>query len=811
MTESKLSPSMDMYAKLKEMHPEGLMLYQIGDFYEMFFEDALKASSVLGIALTRKRQTNHDDIPMCGVPLHSADAYIRRLVTSGFSVVLCQQSETPEEAKKKRGSSAIINRHVIRVITPGTLTEDEMLEPKVNSFLACLVKCNKQCSVSWVDISTGDFFFTSINSNEIINTLTMISPKELLISVETLESESVNDFLKKEQICVTSYPSNFFDTYKCERSIMRFFDISTILGFGSLSNTEISACGALVEYISITQLIEKPKLYSPKKHELSNYVFIDYSAVKSLEIFKTASGEKFGSLIHAIDTTVTACGGRMLAALLRAPMRDVNLINSRLDAVELLVHNRNVCESIRKVLCTVPDFERSLSRISVNRAMIKDLDAIVSMISAILELSLLVVPYFDNALLRGIYNDLGQYDSLDQDLIKAINLNFLGNVKDGGFVRESYSEKLDKLRSLKDKSADFIVQLRLSYQRMTGISSLKILKNNIIGLYIEVPSSCVLNDEKFHLKQTMSNCLRYTTLELKELENEILSSESSAIALELEIFKEICSLIMSFSEKFKTSARAIAELDVITSFAFNACEYKYSRPIIINDNRVFEVEGGRHPVLEKKGAFITNDLILNAEKFIGLITGPNMAGKSTFLRQNAIIAIMAHIGSFVPASCAKIGIIDKIFSRVGASDDISMGYSTFMMEMIEIASIVNRATSDSFVIVDEIGRGTAVYDGLAIAWSIVEHIHNINKCRSLFSTHYHDLAQLKNDLPSIKCLCVRVEECNGSVIFLYSVKEGVSNRSYGINVAKMAGMPTSIIERSTTIMNKLGSSSGLID
>ncbi len=823
----KNTPVMEQYLNLKAQYKDHLLFYRLGDFYELFFDDAIKAAKLLNIVLTKRGNSCGQEIPMCGVPAHSSESYLHKLIDLGFKVAICDQLETADEAKK-RGYKSIVKRDVVRVVTPGTIIEDSLLEDKSNNYLASIVEQNDEYAISWLELSTGKFFHTLTSLKALDSDLLRISPRELLISEKFTEDEKIRSILKNYKISITQHAQSFFEYSKSHRTLCEFYKIRELGSIGNFSKVEIMACGALLEYVRVTQRGSIPRLEFPKTYKQQNFMLIDASARRNLELFSTQFGEKKGSLISVIDHTVTASGGRLLKQMLASPLACSKAINLRLSTAQFFVNNHDSRRKIREILSNIPDIERSLSRLILGRGSPKDMNLLKIGLGKTLELSEFlckiesgengslpqqyviqteiqpasragITVKSDESELSTIHKSLGNHKDLFELLNSAILDNNLSSVKEGGFIHSKYNSELSELSYILNNSNKLVTKLRESYRDLTGIAALKILHNNILGYYVEVSANHKITSDIFIHRQSLANSMRYTTNELKELENKILTARDAAIGLEMKIFSELCSEVAKESEKIALAANALAKLDIRTAFAELAVQNNYVKPII-DDSKEFNICSGRHPVVEVNDKFIANSINLAG---IHLITGPNMAGKSTFLRQNALIAILAHMGSFVPAESAHIGAIDKIFSRDGATDNITAGYSTFMVEMIETATIVNQATDRSLVILDEIGRGTGVYDGLSIAQAVIEHIHNVNKCRAIFATHYHELTKVSKYLKNVKCFCVKIREWNGEVIFLHEVIEGIADESYGIHVAKLAGFPDSVLNRASEVFEEL--------
>jgi len=813
----RLTPMLAQYIEIKKVHSNYLLFYRMGDFYELFFEDAVVASNALDITLTKRGKKDNKDIPMCGVPVHAADVYLARLIRKGFKVAVCEQVEKPEEARK-RGSKSVVKREVVRIVTPGTVTEDSLLEATQNNFLASLSFIQDVVGLAWVDISTGSFQTQKCRAEQLGTALSRIQPAEILISdliwQKLKEEKHTQSLLTDWKELLTPLAHTFFDSVNGERRLKKIYEVTSLGGFGTFSRAEISAAGGLVEYIELTQQGKIPKLSSPQQWSASEVLEIDGATRNNLEIIKTIGGSKKGSLLATIDRTLTSAGSRLLLNWISAPPTNPLIINKRLDSITCFYENEGLLGSLRDIIRTVPDVERALSRLSADRAGPRDLIAIRNALSKtnIIKTELLT----ENVGLSRIKDefkrhiqDLDGYYPLVELLERALADDPPILIRDGGYIARGFNAELDRLRNLKNESRALVAGLQQRYAEEMDINSIKIKHNNILGFFIEVTS---LHSEKlmshptFIHRQTMANSARFTTVELSELEREINQSAQKSLGIEEECFNKLRNEVLIHHERILASAFAVAEIDVFLSLAKLAIEHGYIRPIITTGNE-FEIIEGRHPVVEafcKDGEhFIPNSCELKLENRLWLLTGPNMAGKSTFLRQNALIILMAQLGSYVPASYAKIGIIDRLFSRVGAADDLARGLSTFMVEMVETASILNQATEKSFVILDEIGRGTATFDGLSIAWATVEHLHHVVRCRTLFATHYHELTNLSSTLDSMKCYSMKIKEWNDDIIFLHEVVEGVAHRSYGTHVAKLAGLPDTVVQRAKVVLKEL--------
>lgn len=799
---NKLTPMMQQYLALKAEHKDYLLFYRMGDFYELFFDDAAIAAEVLDIVLTRRGE----ETPMCGVPAHSHVQYLDKLVKAGYKVAICEQLETPEEAKK-RGYKSVVRREVVRIITPGTIIEDSILNPAASNFLCAIAKQLDEICISISDITTGKLFLIKSSTATLEIELARFNPSEVIISDKIYSEKKIQDALKNYAQKVSTRADSLFEVSRSERMITDFYKVAHVDGILNLTALEKIALGSLFEYLSFTQKQNMPHLRAPTRLETAHYMSIDPATMRSLEIKESYSASRKHSLLGVIDLTITASGSRLLDFYLSSPLVNPIAINKRLDAVTFFVEQAQMRSKLREVLKGIPDLERALSKIWINKSTPKEVVSIREGLKKALQLAELIL--FAGVELplgiTGLSNRIANFSSLLSLLEAAVNISTPIKLEDGGFIRPGFCQELDHYRNLAENSNSELEKLRDKYRLQTGVNMLKINFNNVLGYFIEVTPlhKDKLSQETFIHRQTLGNSVRFTSLELKKLEEEINSAELKIKEIELNEFKKICDEIIKNTEAISVTAQSIASIDLATALAELAEKNNYVRPIV-DDSTKFEIIQGRHPVVEQtlRETFHANDCSLS-EQFLWLITGPNMAGKSTFLRQNALITILAQIGSYVPATKAHIGVVDKIFSRIGASDDISKGQSTFMMEMTETAAILNSATSKSFVIFDEIGRGTATFDGLAIAWSVVEKIHNEIKCRTLFATHYHELTQLEGKLPTLANYTVMVKEWDGKIIFMHQVARGKADKSYGINVAELAGIPKDVIDRANVILQEL--------
>ena len=817
---------MAQYLEIKAANPGSLLFYRMGDFYELFFSDAEVASQALGIALTKRGKHLGEDIPMCGVPVHSAGDYLHKLIALGHRVAVCEQTENPAEAKK-RGSKSVVRREVVRLITPGTLTEDNLLTSKRHNYLVALarIRSDDRMAVAWLDISTGEFSVSPTAPDRLAADLARLEPGEIVMPDSVLQEGDLGEVLRQSGYPLCPLPGSRFDSAGAERRLKDHFNIAALEAFGAFSKVEVAACGALLDYVALTQVGKLPAIQPPRQMASDATVLIDAATRANLELTHTLSGQRKGSLLDTMDMTVTGAGGRLLGERLSMPLTRVDEINDRLDSVALFAGEAGLRDDLISALRSSPDISRALARLTLDRGGPRDLAAIRDGLAAAHELAdllgnapeLTTLPSEIEAFRAALIADDG---GLGPSIGDALDDELPLQARDGGFVRKGYNEALDEHRKLRDESRQVIAGLQTKYAEMTGVKSLKVRHNNVLGYFVEVTqqnADALTREEMaatFIHRQTMANAMRFTTTELAELESRISMAADRAVAIELEIFGTLVRQVCDKAELISHKATAIAGLDVSTALASLAQRYKLTRPVI-DGSRSFRIEDGRHLVVEAAlaagdaGRFIPNDCNLTADEdgshHIWLVTGPNMAGKSTYLRQNALIALMAQMGSFVPARSAHIGVIDRLFSRVGAADDLARGRSTFMVEMVETATILNQATERSLVILDEIGRGTATFDGLSIAWASVEHLHEANRCRSLFATHFHELTALSQRLDRLANVTIKVREWQGDVIFLHEVVPGAADRSYGIQVAKLAGLPQAVVARASEVLAVLES------
>ncbi|OJF90514.1 DNA mismatch repair protein MutS [Pararhizobium antarcticum] len=818
------TPMMEQFIEIKANNPDSLLFYRMGDFYELFFQDAVDASRALGITLTRRGQHLGQDIPMCGVPVHAADDYLQKLIGLGFRVAVCEQIEDPAEAKK-RGGKSVVKRDVVRLVTPGTITEDKLLSPFESNYLMALSRirggAEPTLALAWIDISTGVFRLAETAENRLLADILRIEPRELILADTLFHDPEMRPVLDVLGRVAVPQPAVLFDSATAENRITRYYGVKTLDGFGSFSRAEMAAASAAISYVEKTQFAERPPLGIPERESAASTLFIDPATRGNLELVKTLSGDRAGTLLKALDRTVTGGGARLLAERLMSPLTEPERIGTRLDSIAALAGQPSFCLDLRDVLKRVPDMPRALSRLALGRGGPRDLGSILAGLQTAGQVALLLE--------RGTLSDelsqtLSAIRALPETVARSLGAMLSEELpllkRDGGFLRAGADADLDEMRALRDQSRRVIAALQLQYAEETGVKALKIKYNNVLGYFIEVTalnaSALTESDAakaRFIHRQTMAGAMRFTTTVLSELETKIANAADRALAIELRAFDALTAEVVAEAEAIKAAAAALSVIDVTAGLATLAEEQAYCRPVV-DQSMMFAIDGGRHPVVEQAlrrqagATFVANTCDLSPQDGEGngaiwLLTGPNMGGKSTFLRQNALIAIMAQMGSFVPATSAHIGIVDRLFSRVGASDDLARGRSTFMVEMVETAAILNQATDRSLVILDEIGRGTATFDGLSIAWAAVEHLHEANRCRGLFATHFHELTVLSEKLARLSNATMRVKEWDGDVIFLHEVGPGAADRSYGIQVARLAGLPASVVARAKDVLAKL--------
>ncbi len=810
---STVTPMMAQFLEIKADYPDALLFYRMGDFYEMFFDDAVAAAGALDIALTKRGKHLGEDIPMCGVPVHSAEGYFLTLIRKGFRVAVCEQLEDPAEAKR-RGSKAVVKRGVVRLVTPGTLTEDTLLNARQHNYLAAYAEVRDAGALAWVDISTGAFSLIPCPRVRLGPELARLAPRELLVAEgQELEFTELADELG---IAVTPMARGSFDSTSSEKRLCNVFDVGSLDAFGAFSRADLGAMGAIVEYLDLTQKGKLPLLHPPRKERLDGIMQIDAATRRNLELTQALSGGRAGSLLAAIDRTVTAGGARLLERRVSSPSMDLDLIQSRHEVIAELLNSPELGSDLRETLRRAPDVDRALSRLSLDRGGPRDMAAVRNGLSAAKDMAVMVAGLGGKTPLHDMAAEQDGYDDLIALLDDALIAEPPLLARDGGFIAAGYDDELDDARHLRDEGRGVIAGMQADYAKQADVAALKIKHNNVLGYFIETPATHAKKmlaeplSETFIHRQTTANAVRFTTVALSEIETRILNAGARALEIEKRLYSTLSGAILAQSAKVSAAARFLAECDLQSAFADLAAGENWCRPAL-DMSTDFEVSGGRHPVVElalrQQGdtPFVANDCALQDGDgaAIWLLTGPNMAGKSTFLRQNALIALLAQAGSYVPATSARLGLVSQLFSRVGASDDLARGRSTFMVEMVETAAILNQADNRAFVILDEIGRGTATYDGLSIAWATLEHLHAQNRCRALFATHYHELTALADRLDGVENATVTVREWEGEVIFLHEVRKGAADRSYGVQVAKLAGLPDQVVERARIVLESL--------
>jgi DNA mismatch repair protein MutS len=813
MTEDTVTPMMAQYLEIKAQNAGALLFYRMGDFYEMFFDDAVAAAEALDIALTKRGFHLGEPIAMCGVPVHAAEGYLLTLIRKGFRVAIAEQLEDPAEAKK-RGSKSVVRRDVVRLVTPGTLTEDALLEARRHNFLCAFAEVRDEAALAWADISTGEFRVMPCPPARLGPELARLAPREVLMS-EARDGDLAG-LVTESGAALTRLARGSFDSVSAEKRLCALFDVGTLEGFGRFDRAELSAMGALVDYLDLTQRGKLPLLRPPVKEAPGGAMQIDAATRRNLELTQALSGGRDGSLLAAVDRTVTAPGARLLERRISSPSRDLSVIHARLESVRFLLEQSLLRAELRDALRRVPDMDRALSRLALDRGGPRDMAAMRAGLTQAVSVAARLegAPVLLAEAARALVGHEALIDLLDQALVAEPPLL----ARDGGFIAPGFDAELDQARRLRDEGRGVIAGMQADFIADTGIQSLKIKHNNVLGYFIETTSTHAERmlspplSERFIHRQTTAGQVRFTTVELSELETRILNAGNHALEIEKRHYEALRQAVLAQAGPVGAAARALAEVDLTAAWADLAAEENWAEPVV-DESRAFVVEGGRHPVVERAlrrqgaGPFVANDCALTEGETpaIWLLTGPNMAGKSTFLRQNALIALLAQAGSYVPASRAHIGVVSQLFSRVGAADDLARGRSTFMVEMVETAAILNQADDRALVILDEIGRGTATYDGLSIAWATMEHLHSANRCRALFATHYHEMTALAGKLPGVENATVRVKEWEGDVIFLHEVQKGAADRSYGVQVARLAGLPAAVVDRAKVVLEALES------
>ncbi len=797
---SPASPMMAQYLGLKAGVADCLLFYRMGDFYELFFDDAVAASATLDIALTKRGQQDGRDIPMCGVPVHSSETYLLRLIRGGHRVAIAEQIENPAEARK-RGSKSVVARAIVRVVTPGTLTEAALLDAKTSNWLVAVAPTPDRLGLAWCDVSTGLFRTSSVAAGGLEAELARLNPAEVIAPQGW------------DGVAATPRPRGDFESAAATSRLQARFGVSTRDGFGGFMREEAAAAGALLAYLEATAIGQLPLLQPPQSCPPAGVMAIDAATRASLELARSASGTRGGSLLDAADSTVTGAGARLLADDLAAPLTDAMAVNDRLDLVDWFVDAALVRDRTREALRAGADLERALSRLALRRGGPRDLASVrdglalaLALKAALIGAPTLAPPTLLTATLDGIGAHGAEIDALRAALIPEPPVD----VASGGFIAPGYDAALDELRAAGSDGRQLVASLEMRLRGETGVTALKVRHNNVLGYHIEVAARYadpLMAAPGFVHRQTLAGVVRFGSVELQALGVRIAQAGDQALAAEASHFEELREVVLAHAVAIAATAAALARLDVASALAERASQNGWVRPRI-DDSCAFEISAGRHPVVEAACAkarqpFVANDCNLGTAQRLWLVTGPNMAGKSTFLRQNALLAVLAQAGSFVPAAAAHIGIVDRLFSRVGASDNLAQGRSTFMVEMVETAAILTTATSRSLVILDEVGRGTSTYDGLAIAWAVLEAVHDALACRCLFATHYHELTRLSARLASLALVTVAVREWQGELVFLHEVVRGAADRSYGLAVAKLAGLPAPVIARAKEVLTRL--------
>ncbi len=803
---AEYTPMMQQYLQTKKEYKDCILFYRLGDFYEMFFDDAVTASKELELTLTGKQCGMEERAPMCGVPFHAVESYLNKLVANGHKVAICEQVEDPKTAK------GLVKREVIRIVTPGTNLDMQALDESKNNYIMCIVYLADKYGVSIADVSTGDFYVTEVDSErKLIDEINKFAPSEIICNESFyMSGVDIEDMHHRLKITIYALETWYFGDELAENTLMGHFKVKSLEALGLADyNCGTIAAGALLKYLYETQKNDLDHISAIRPYSTGKYMIIDSSTRRNLELVETLrEKQKRGSLLWVLDKTKTAMGARLLRSYVEQPLIDKVEIERRQDAICELNDHVITREELREYLNPVYDLERLITRVTYMTANPRDLIAFRNSIGMLPPIYALL-DEFEGALLKELQADMDTLEELHALIASAIVEEPPISVREGGIIREGYNEEVDRYRNAKTEGKRWLAELEEKEREKTGIKNLRVKYNKVFGYYLEVTNSYRdLVPDYFLRKQTLANAERYITPELKELEDMILGAEDKLVTLEYDLFCEVRGKIAEQVVRIQRTAKALAGLDVFASLALVADQNNYCRPKM-NENGVIDIKNGRHPVVEKmitNDMFIDNDTYLdNGNHRISIITGPNMAGKSTYMRQTALIVLMAQIGSYVPASSAKIGIVDRIFTRVGASDDLASGQSTFMVEMNEVANILRNATADSLLILDEIGRGTSTFDGLSIAWAVVEHISNpkLLGAKTLFATHYHELTELEGKLGNVNNYCIAVKEKGDDIVFLRKIVKGGADKSYGIQVAKLAGVPDSVIERAKEIVEEL--------
>ncbi len=823
-TDARATPSIEQFIEIKTANPDCLLFFRMGDFYEMLFEDAEIASRAVGLTLTKRGKHLGKDIPLCGVPVKQAENYLQRLITAGYRIAVAEQMEDAAEAKK-RGYKAVVRRDVVRLITPGTLFEDDLLEPRRANNLVVVSRSGadegERFGLATVDLSTGSFLLNETDRKGLAAELARLEPAELAAAENLLHDEELKPHFMQSGASLSPLGHNLTDDASAERRLKEAFAVHGMEGLGSFTPAELAAAATAVSYVARTQRSETVPLQFPSRTAQGGFLEIDAATRANLEITRTLGGQRNGSVLNVIDRTITAAGARLLMERISSPLTDVGAITARHDAVGYFFDNPALRRDVREALKGMPDLSRALQRLALQRGGPRDLAGIALGLNRTRQIAQTIAASSQNqlpfeleaALMAALATDTDLCAELEKALAEELPLR----TSDGGFIRSGFSADLDEQRSLRDDSRRVIIDIQNRYAQETEAKTLRIKHTNFLGYFVEVPPDMgealrqPPHNSTFIHRQTLQNAMRFSTTELAELETRIAAAADRSLAIEKSLFDDFSSRILEASQPIKQAAHALAILDVTAALAELAVECSYVRPTL-DTSLAFSIEKGRHPVVEQatqKGKFVANDCNLSAmpqspeSGRLWLLTGPNMAGKSTFLRQNALIVLLAQAGSFVPAASAHFGVVDRLFSRVGAADDLARGRSTFMVEMVETAAILNQATARSLVILDEIGRGTSTFDGLSIAWATLEHLHDATRCRTLFATHYHELTHLASRLPRLHNATVKVAEWKGEVVFLHEVIAGAADRSYGIQVARLAGLPDKVVGRAKVILKEL--------
>jgi DNA mismatch repair protein MutS len=823
--EPAVTPMMAQYRDIKAANPGCLLFYRMGDFYELFFDDAVIAARDLGITLTTRGKHLGNDIPMCGVPVHAADQYLLRLIATGHRVAVCEQTEAPAQARR-RGPKSVVRREVARLVTPGTLTEEALLDPAHSNYLAAVARLRQGTSgdlfaLSWVDISTGEFRVAEGDRDFLASELARITPSEIIVATTLFDDPDLRHMWDPFGTAVTPLAPAYFESTTAGERLTAYFGVASLEAFGEFSRVARAAAAAVLAYIEKTQIGGRPPLRPLSSQIPGGAMVIDGATRRNLELTRTLSGEKQGSLLAAINQTLTGGGARLLERRLASPLTDPELIEQRLSAVAWLLGDEARRDAIRQILKSATDLPRAVTRLTLDRGGPRDLAAIRAGLGAGLELAEVLAegPPEAAEITDVVAALIAAPGDLQAHLAAALKDDVPHLKRDGGFVRDGFNARLDDERSLRDHSRKLIAKMQAEYAAEADIRNLRIKHNNVLGYFIEVGAGHADKmlspplSERFVHRQTLASAVRFTTTDLVELEQKISGAGDRALAIELATYETLVADVVACANRISAVANALAVLDVTAGLAVLALNEGYVRPEI-DHSLAFDIRGGRHPVVDqalrdaRESEFVANSCDLGPPKGadagrIWLVTGPNMAGKSTFLRQNALIAIMAQMGSFVPAEAAHVGAVDRLFSRVGAADDLARGRSTFMVEMVETAAILNLAGPRSLVILDEIGRGTATFDGLSIAWAAIEHLHETNRSRALFATHYHELTALAQRLSRLENMTVRVKEWEDDVVFLHEIAPGSADRSYGIQVARLAGLPATVVSRARRVLAQL--------